>query len=136
MLNTRIQNYTSCEVSLNNTCLNIDNFEFVPKNEFEIIVKQLILKYIPKDFFKIYSVKFPNCSHFIGNDIWKDARWSFILALLSENNTKIISSQHGSGYGQWHSFPRSKIEYKINDAFIDLVFPTMKLSSLFHSKAK
>lgn len=96
-------------------------FDFDAKNEFEEIVKNIILQYVPETFLALHpppEVFNSKIMVWIGNDIYHSEKYAYRIAKICEGGGQWISAQHGGGYGQTFSFPLSKIEYETSDGFI------------------
>lgn len=96
-------------------------FEFDARNEFEEIIKAIILRHIPAALLHLYSRKNddkPKIKYWIGNDIYYSEEVAWKIAETCENGGKWLSVQHGGGYGQWYSCPIGKNEYDTSDGFI------------------
>ena len=95
--------------------------EFDVRNEFEEIIKTIVLSHIPNALLSIYSRQQndkPRLKIWIGNDIYKSEENAFRIAEICEHGGRWISAQHGGGYGQTLYFPIGKIEYETSDGFI------------------
>jgi putative transferase (TIGR04331 family) len=97
------------------------HLDFTAENEFEEIVKEIILQHVPETFFTLHPPLEASNSKimaWIGNDIYSSEKNAFRIAEICERGGLWISSQIGGGFGQTLSFPFAKIDYQTSDGFI------------------
>jgi putative transferase (TIGR04331 family) len=100
-----------------------DNFEisgFFPENDFELLLKKILFKYLPTTFFEYKDL--PELSRknmwFGSNYLFGDEVERFSIAHSVENGGKWYATQHGAGYGSQKAMPNGKIEYETSGNFI------------------
>ena len=94
--------------------------EFSCANNFELIVKKILLQHIPEIFFKGIPAleKYEQVKYWIDYEILSSSTVAFKIARIRENNGKWYSIQHGGGYGQKLCNSYANTEYRIADKFI------------------
>lgn len=99
---------------------NLKDWGFIPKNEFETIMSELVIDVLPENFYHAIPAQplIRRVSYWVGNapNIYQDI-WSSIGRII-ENGGKWISVQHGGVYGHVYKNGYANIEYVLTDNFV------------------
>ena len=93
---------------------------FTPENEFEHIVKKLLINSLPRKLLTGIpaSDNDKRVKYWIGHDIYHSQDEAFQIARVVENGGRWFSTQHGGGYGFYKRYPNARSEYKASGHFL------------------